>query len=316
MSQTNKIFTQLALELPKDAKIVVACSGGIDSVVLLYALAEHPTLNCQLAVAHFNHKLRADSDNDATFVEKFSDQLGLTCHIGFPKTEIPRSGTEEWGRRERYAFFEQLRSNLNFDGIVTAHTASDVVETYLFKLFSNRELRQPAKQDQKRKLWRPLLTIWREEISQFAQQFSLSWREDPTNADHSFSRNKIRNVILPKLIAEWGEELPKTLLDSSNAVEADLAELHRMAEGGKMKLGNLTPLSKEWIALLKQLLSAESAAIGWRIIEKLFIPIIGFSLGRKHSIRLLEFVKSNAPGIELPNGVNIMRSEGTFKINK
>ncbi|MGE4276385.1 MAG: tRNA lysidine(34) synthetase TilS [Lawsonibacter sp.] len=199
--------------------ILCAVSGGADSVCLLHALYHlRPKLGFHLAAAHYNHLLRGEeSDQDAAFVEQF---VALCCGQqyladgsilpavplfsgrGDVGAEAQRRGTglEETARIMRYAFLRQAAKESGADYIATAHTADDNVETILFHLARGSGLRgmtgiQPVRDD----LIRPLLTTTRREIEAYLAYYGLPHREDHTNSDVVYARNRIRHQVVPVL---------------------------------------------------------------------------------------------------------------------
>ncbi len=200
-AQKNKLI------LPND-KIIVAVSGGVDSIVLLDILNELKNqLKIELIVAHFNHKLRgAESDEDEEFVRRFASSLGLECYVRSEDTKEyckrNKISIQEGARELRYNFFETLRLLKGFDKIATAHNANDNAETVLLNLFRGSGVNGLAGIQVKRgNIIRPLLFATRDEIEAYANEKGLQYRIDSSNLKTSYRRNYIRLKILP-LISE------------------------------------------------------------------------------------------------------------------
>ncbi len=200
-AQKNKLIT------PSD-KIVVAVSGGVDSIVLLDVLNElKDQLKLELIVAHFNHKLRgAESDEDEEFVKSFASKLGLECYVRSENTreycKTRKISIQEGARELRYNFFETLRLLKGFDKIATAHNANDNAETVLLNLFRGSGVNGLAGIQVKRgNIIRPLLFATRDEIEEYANEKGLTYRIDSSNFKTSYRRNYIRLKLLP-LISE------------------------------------------------------------------------------------------------------------------
>jgi len=171
--QKNKLIA------PKD-KIIVAVSGGVDSIVLLDVLNELKTqLKLELVAAHFNHKLRGDeSDEDEKFVREFTSKLGIECYVRSEDTKeyckSRKISIQEGARELRYNFFETLRLLKGFDKIATAHNANDNAETVLLNLFRGSGINGLAGIQIKRgNIIRPLLFATREEIEEYASEKGL-----------------------------------------------------------------------------------------------------------------------------------------------
>lgn len=179
--------------------LIVAVSGGVDSVVLLHALRQHlPT--AKLVVAHVNYHLRAESDADAAFVAKLAQQYQATfeqCQWD----EIPATGVEAQARTLRYQFFDTLAAKYQTQTIVVAHHANDQAETVLLKLARGGQLNQLAGMATRRaQIYRPFLGITKQTLISYAQAHELTWRHDHTNDDPNYTaRNRLRHVVVPAL---------------------------------------------------------------------------------------------------------------------
>lgn len=186
-----------ASELEAGAGVVVALSGGLDSVALLHLLRFTPGLpDLRVVAAHLDHALRPGSAADALWVRGLTRAWRVPCRVR-RVAEPPES--EARAREARYAFLEEVRREEGAALVLTAHHADDQAETVLFRVLRGtglrglrgvRERRAPA-------VWRPLLPFARRELEAYAEAVGLGWREDPTNADEGFSRNLIRNRLLP-----------------------------------------------------------------------------------------------------------------------
>ena len=218
VSRARAFVSSRELITPGDT-VLVAVSGGPDSVALLdilYALRDE--LKISLHVAHLNHRLRGDeSEGDAQFVQALSRRMDLPCTIVSRdvKTFAAQSGLslEEGARAVRYHFFEETSRVLGADKIATGHTLGDQAETVLFRLIrgsGSRGLRGiPALRDGL--FIRPLLKIAREEIETYLTERSILFREDASNADLRFTRNRIRACLLPYLKAQYNANILRVL---------------------------------------------------------------------------------------------------------
>ena len=204
--------------------VVVAVSGGIDSMCLLHLLRFHtPTATSRLHVAHFDHRMRGESGEHARWLAGVSRAWGLQLHQGAAKAPL---STEAEAREARYAFLAEVKARAFCAAVLTGHTADDQAETVLFRAARGSGPDglagvQPARRDG---VERPLIRVWRTEIEAYARQVGLPFREDPTNLDVSWTRNRIRREILPALEA---------------AVPGAKASLARLAE---LSLGQRTAL--------------------------------------------------------------------------
>lgn len=184
-------------------RLLVALSGGIDSVVLCVLLKK---MNLNLFLAHCNFQLRQkESDEDAFFVEKFAKKLQIPLEIKKLDTKkyAQQHGvnTQLAARNLRYAWFEEMAQKHACSHIVTGHQADDNLETFLINLSRGTGLNGlRGIPERNGKIIRPLLAFSRNEIQRFAQENNLSWREDSSNASDSYTRNKIRHHISPQLL--------------------------------------------------------------------------------------------------------------------
>ena len=181
-------------------KLILALSGGIDSMVLADMLLK---AKADFVIAHCNFHLRGEeSDGDEQFVREYAEKNGLTCYVKQFDTlqyaEDHKLSIEMAARELRYAWFEELRQQLNYDYIAVAHHADDQLETFFINLLRGAGIRGlKGMQKVNGHVIRPLLDSSREDIRQYAVEHHLEWREDHTNAETQFLRNKIRHELLP-----------------------------------------------------------------------------------------------------------------------
>lgn len=197
-------------------KILVAISGGIDSIVLTFLLKK---LNINIILAHCNFQLRnEESAEDELFVKLFSEKLQIplkTIRFETKKfSEQTKQNTQLAARKLRYDWFEEIAKTENCDFIATAHHADDNLETFFINLSRGSGIDGligiPPRNG---KIIRPLLAFSRSEIENFATENNLTWREDSSNFSDNYTRNKIRHHIAPllKLIhPKFKENLQKT----------------------------------------------------------------------------------------------------------
>lgn len=176
--------------------MVVACSGGRDSVVLAHATATLLGAR-RVVLGHVDHGVRAGSALDARFVEALAKELG-SAYVGV--RVAPRSDAEAELRRVRYEALEQIRLEQEASLVLTAHTEDDQAETVLLQLIRSTELRGLTGIARRVGcVVRPLLDVPRSEIATYADRYRLEWREDPSNLEPRYLRNRIRKELLPLL---------------------------------------------------------------------------------------------------------------------
>lgn len=199
-----KFQKHLSDNLPflKEKKLLLAISGGIDSVVLGTLLKQ---LNYNISLAHCNFKLRGDeSDGDENFIKNFASENNLTLHVTSFDTDSfakdNKLSIQVAARQLRYIWFHQLLQENQLDYILTAHHLDDNLETFLINFTRGTGLEGltgiPVQND---KIIRPLLNFNREEIQEFASENKIEWREDSSNSSDKYLRNKLRHDIVPIL---------------------------------------------------------------------------------------------------------------------
>ncbi len=248
----------------RGTRLLVAVSGGADSVALLHAMvrlaATQPDrLEGQIQAAHFNHGWRgAESDADETFVVELCQRLNVPLIVGrnehpvsrnehrtvtawaaqqlpvTPERSVPAK-TEEGARNQRYAFLTQTAYQCGARYVLTAHTANDRVETLLHNLFRGTGLSGVVGPSLTRSfgpelvLVRPLLGCWREQVEAYLQALEQGFRVDSSNADVKFQRNYLRQALLPELRERFGAQIDERLLAFSELAEESVGALRELS---------------------------------------------------------------------------------------
>ncbi|SFS10702.1 tRNA(Ile)-lysidine synthase [Granulicella pectinivorans] len=228
-------------------RVCVAVSGGADSVALLTGLhaansLPRNALGIGLAAVHVNHGLRAEAAEDAAFVQALCERLGVPLEVSPVDTpgHVARTGetVEEGARTLRYGVFSAYLSDGKADVICTAHTLDDQAETVLMKLLRGAWTEglsgvHPVVSLAKGKIVRPLLGTTRAMVEAWLGKTGQDWREDASNVDPAYTRNRLRHHVLP-MLREENPSLDRTL--------ANLAELAREEEAKwTADLGRLLP---------------------------------------------------------------------------
>lgn len=205
----------------QDVNVLVAVSGGADSVALLRALAElHPGGRGRLLVGHFNHRLRGgESDADQQFVAELCGRLGVAflCASAEGDAAEPRQGLEASLRRQRYRFLQQAAEESAARYVATAHTADDQVETILHRLLRGTGIGGLRGIPRVRPLGaamliRPLLGFRRQELRAYLEVLGQPFREDASNRDLRRTRNRLRHELLPRLSEDFNPAVHRALL--------------------------------------------------------------------------------------------------------
>jgi tRNA(Ile)-lysidine synthase len=209
---------------PPGCRVGVAVSGGADSVCLLHVLNElRPRWDLRLSVLHLDHGLRGEeSRGDARFVAELAASLGLEVHIrewdvrGMARES--GDNLEQAARKARQEFFLEFLAAGRLDRVALGHTRSDQAETVLFRFLRGAGTAGLAgiRPVTAEGLVRPLLGVERREVEAYLRERGLLWREDSTNADVTFDRNRIRHQLLPALEREWNPALAATLANMAD----------------------------------------------------------------------------------------------------
>jgi tRNA(Ile)-lysidine synthase len=234
LQQVQQIIQEYQM-LGRGHTVLVAVSGGADSMVLLHLLWRlRERLDLQLWVAHLNHQMRPDAPEDARFVETIARHLGLRCISD--TRDVPtyrrqhKLSPEDAARRLRYAFLRATATQLGADRIAMGHTADDQAETVLLHLLRGSGLRGLGGMPAVRGLIvRPLIRVSRADIMNYLQSHELQFREDSSNAQRQYTRNRIRLDLLPALRQHYNPRLPQTLCRTAQLLADDEAALQALA---------------------------------------------------------------------------------------
>jgi tRNA(Ile)-lysidine synthase len=221
-------------------RILIAVSGGADSVVLLHWLAGFaPSMRLRLYAFHLNHQLRADAGEDASFVEALGARLGVETLV--ERRDVRRLcraagwSLEDGARRIRYEALAQAAERLAASKVAVAHTADDQAETVLLRLLRGSGLTGLGGIPRQRPLGghatviRPLLGVWRRDVLAYLKAHGLPHRQDPSNEDRAFLRNRIRHELLPHLEAEYHPRLREAMVQLAEQCRMDAAYLEAAA---------------------------------------------------------------------------------------
>ena len=210
------------LNFLKESKLLIAISGGLDSVVLTHLCHK---LKLDFALAHCNFNLRGkESDADESFVLQLAKDLNKECFIECFDTlayaQENKLSIQMAARELRYNWFNELAEQLQFDYILTAHHADDNLETFLINLSRGTGIEGlTGIPEINENVVRPLLPFSREDIEQYARAENLHWREDSSNASTKYLRNKLRLEVIPKF-----KEVNPQLLQNFNKTIAHLQD--------------------------------------------------------------------------------------------
>ena len=253
--------------------VLVACSGGPDSVCLLHALHRlRRLLRIRLAVFHFDHRLRDGSADDAAYVERQAGRLGLPFALR-EATDQPGRGesVEAWARYARYAALTEAAADTGATRAAVGHTLDDQAETVLLGLVRGGGVEAVAGMPAVGTapplgfpIVRPLLEVTRDEVLGFCRALRLRPREDPSNLDRRFLRNRLRHEVLPVLEASLDRNVKATVARIAENVRADVGYLDAVASRVARAV---TTVGEGEVLLDAARLSALPEPIGLRVVR-------------------------------------------------
>lgn len=209
-------------------KVVLAVSGGPDSICMLDILKdikndETIDLNFEIVVAHVNHMIRKEAEEDEKYVKKYCEENQIEFYsksIDVQKmANNNKIGLEEAGRKARYDFFDEILEKTNAQKIAIAHNKNDKVETVLMHILRGSGINGLKGIEPKRgKYIRPLIECERNKIEEYCNEKNLQPRIDKTNFENEYTRNKVRNLLIPYIQKEFNPSLIQTIDRLSNLV--------------------------------------------------------------------------------------------------
>lgn len=312
------LISLLKSQIPVNKKLIVAVSGGVDSTALLLGLSQiREEYSLSLIVAHINHRLRDEAEVEERFVASLAKHLGLSFELKVCSSP-PQVNIESWGRAERYGFLNGLREKHQADYIVTAHHSEDLVETLLIKLLQNRELNVMQVRDDDRQLLRPLIGLRKDSLKFFLASNKQDYHEDYSNTDSKFLRNRIRHQLSPFLADLMGTDTTMILEKQAKVVHelnslADFEVSREIKDLEQVNFGD--SFSSDHINAVLAL-SDRSWLLGFKAIDRIFLPAFGFYLGHKIASRVLWVFRQTEKSVNLPGDTCLIWDRGRLFLRK
>ena len=223
--------------IEKNDKVVIGVSGGPDSICLLHLLYSiKKELEFEIVVAHINHQIRKVADSETEYVKDFCKNLGIECFVKkeniLELAKEQKKGTEEVGRQVRYDFFEEVAQKTNSNKIATAHNANDRAETVILNILRGSGIAglKGIEAMRDNKYIRPLILTNREKIEKYCEENKLNPRIDESNLESIYSRNKVRNIVIPYIKKEFNQNIIQTINRLSDVATDENEFLQRLTK--------------------------------------------------------------------------------------
>ena len=311
----NKVIETLKREnlIEKDDKIIVALSGGPDSVCLLHVLCKlREEYGFTLYAAHLNHQIRGTlAHQDALYAMTLSTKLGVRCFI--KSLDVPsyakdkKMTLEEAARVLRYDMLFRLKEELGADKIAVAHNLDDQAETVMMRIMRGTGLNGLKGMEYKRPdgIIRPLMDVLKSDIETYCRENQLNPKIDHTNLEDEYTRNKIRIHLLPYIQREYASNIKEILSRMANGLREDSAFIENLAEGKFQTIAGV--LDEDTVRIDLELLELEDISIIKRIIRNAYKTLEGSYNGLEtvHLDDILELIQNqkNDAKINLPKGI-------------
>lgn len=300
---------------------VLAVSGGADSVAMRRAFGES-TRSARIVIAHFNHGLRGkESDEDAAFVQSIAQpdlfRLG-SVDIAALAAETGEN-IEALARRRRYEFLAKVARETGAEWIATAHTADDQAETVLHRMLRGSGVRGLRGIALSRPLEpgivliRPMLELTRMDVIAYLKESGQCWREDSSNQDHTFTRNRIRHELIP-LLRTFNPQLHRSLGRLAEQADEVCESIDRitgeqLAKAELPRAGQIIVLKRESLCELRD---SDVRNVFRSLWERENWPM--GAMTRDHWLRTVQVTRGELTSSDMPDGITIRRAGGVVRI--
>lgn len=310
--------------IQKDDKIVIGVSGGPDSMCLLNCLfCLKEILSIELVVCHMNHMIREEAEEETKYVQAFCEKITVPCFTKYANvikmSQEQKLGTEEMGRKVRYEFFEEVAKKVGANKIATAHNNNDNAETVLMNLLRGSGISGLKGIEIKVKQYiRPILECNRTEIEDYCKEKKINPRIDKTNLENDYTRNKIRNQLIPYLQKEFNPNIIQSLNRLSDLAGEEEEYFKEIIEQTyeTLKIGE----NEEEIILNLQKFNAIPKVIKGRLLLYTINKVIGTTqgVGKVHIEDCIKLCANNIGNKYLtPNkNVKIFVKQGNIFVKK
>lgn len=301
------------MHISKNEKVIVACSGGPDSMCLLHLLNN---MGFTCVCAHVNHKVRSESEEEYEFLSKYCEDNGIIFE-GIELTDYVTGNFELYARNFRYSFFKSLIDKYHANYLFTAHHGDDLVETILMRLTRGSSLKgyvgfnKISKRDNYM-LIRPLIYLNKEMIDTYNKDNNVPFRLDYTNDLDDYTRNRFRHKVLP-FLKEEDNLVHLRFLKYSEELKESIDYITSLVQVYREKVLNDNILD---IPQFKQLDKYMQKRLIYSILEDLY-PDNLYLVNANHIEEIIKVINSKQPNIEinLPNNIGVLREYNKLYFN-
>lgn len=304
--------------IEKNDKVLVAVSGGPDSLSLLNILHD---LGYNLCVAHVNHGLRENAKIDEEFVKKFCKEKNIPCFVKKInlKDNLNGMSTEEAGRKERYDFFEKVLKEQGCTKIATAHNSNDNVETVIMNMIRGSGLSglkgiEPIRAN----IIRPLIETSRKEIEEYCEEKKLNPRHDESNDETMYTRNKVRIELIPYIEKNINSNVINNITRMSKIISDEERFILEMVENAYNDI--VLKEDEGHVICSLKIFNKLDIVLKRRLILKMIIKVLGNAkdIEKVHVDDVVKLCQNNVGGKFLTPNKNIKISvlQGKIKFEK
>lgn len=312
----NNILAELKQEL-KNEKIIVATSGGPDSMALLHMLIKiKEDNNLTIICAHVNHHLREESNEEASMVKNYCQINNITFEY-MEITNYEKGNTENMARTKRYNFFENLINKYQAKYLLTAHHGDDLTETILMRIVRGSSLKGYAGFPKKIKknnyyIYRPLISVTKDNLLEYVNNNSIPYAIDKTNNDDNYTRNRYRKYILPVLKKE-NPNVHLKFLEFSETLHQYNEYINEITKEKLKKIYIDNTLNIENFKQEKQIIQTK---IIYTILEDIYKDKLSL-INSTHVKNIINLIYSNKPNlkINLPNKIIVQKNYNNLIIS-
>lgn len=283
-------------------KLVVAVSGGPDSMALLVSLNKiKEEIKFEMVIAHVNHKIRKESDSEKIYVENYAKKMNLQFYYlekdVISEAKSHKMGIEEYARKIRYDFFYEVKNKIGANKIVIAHNLNDKVETIMLNIIRGCSLKGLIGMEHKSNdIIRPMLDITKNEVMDFCKENNINPCIDKTNFENIYTRNKVRLDLIPMIEKNFNPNFVNRINDMSCLVKFDEEFLEKYTD--KIVKDSIKFVSYDNIIFNYENIMKEDTSIKLRAVRKIINNLLKNVQGieKKHIFDIIKLLKNNITG--------------------